>query len=423
MQYLLSIVIPTRNRQKYALAAVKQIYNVTDERVQIVISDNSDDDSLQKNISAHKFSGRVKYKYIPERIPGVDNYINGITMSDGEYLCNIGDDDGIMRYIADVVEWAKRNDIEAITPLLSCQYFWPGVFEDYKDGKMIMSGVEKEYYKLKSPQEGLIEIIKSGGVNYYHQEVAKMYHAVVKKECFDKVKQISGSYCGGLVPDVYLSTAFSLVVKEVLFLGIPLTIPGICPESESGRTANKKDHGKLKDFTYWCGQDYTWSKKVPFFYSSSTIWADSLMHALEDMGAYDMADLFSLKDFTIDCMRLYPKYKKELLKFYYENTGSHLEDYEPNKASRNKSIAEELKVILIKTGAKLPEPMKRFIKKMLRMKTTMPSEQFGLNNHPDAEDIIKAEELVYNFVKEDVDVYLKRMKNGEFGLESSNGLG
>jgi len=321
MEYLLSIIIPTRNRQQYALAATKQAYSVTDERVQIVVSDNSDDDSLSKDIGAQNFTERVKYKYIPKRIPGVDNYISGISMSDGEYLCNIGDDDGIMRYIADVVEWARINNIEAITPSINSQYFWPGVFEEYPNGKLDVYAVKKDYLEIKSPKEGLIEVLKNGGAEFYKFEVAKMYHGIVKKEYFDKIKQITGKYCGGLVPDVYLSTAFSLIIEKVLFIGLPLTIPGVCASSESGRTANKKDYGELKDFSYWCGQEYKWSSKVPYFYSSYTIWADSLMHALEDMGHYEKADLFDLKSFTVACLKLYPEYSDLLKKFYYQNSG------------------------------------------------------------------------------------------------------
>lgn len=50
MKYLLSIVIPTRNRKYYAINTIKQILNVTDENVQIIVSDNSDNGSLKENI-------------------------------------------------------------------------------------------------------------------------------------------------------------------------------------------------------------------------------------------------------------------------------------------------------------------------------------------------------------------------------------
>ena len=118
---LLSIVVPTRNRQFYAVQTIKQILKVTDKCVQIVVSDNSDDDRLRmlvKNLDDQ----RVKYEYIAERIPGVDNYANGISMSDGEYVCCIGDDDGVLREIVDLAQWASENNVKAIKPGVQAAY-------------------------------------------------------------------------------------------------------------------------------------------------------------------------------------------------------------------------------------------------------------------------------------------------------------
>ena len=40
--FLLSVVIPTKNRENYASATVEQILNINDDRIQVVIQDNSD---------------------------------------------------------------------------------------------------------------------------------------------------------------------------------------------------------------------------------------------------------------------------------------------------------------------------------------------------------------------------------------------
>ena len=59
--YLLSIVVPTRNRQKFCLEAVKQILSVTDERVQIVVTDNSDENTLERQFNLLCSSVSAKY--------------------------------------------------------------------------------------------------------------------------------------------------------------------------------------------------------------------------------------------------------------------------------------------------------------------------------------------------------------------------
>lgn len=48
--YLLSIIIPTRNRQSVLLKSLEQIYRLVNDDVQIVIQDNSEDDRLRTEI-------------------------------------------------------------------------------------------------------------------------------------------------------------------------------------------------------------------------------------------------------------------------------------------------------------------------------------------------------------------------------------
>ena len=48
VEYLLSIVVPTRNRQFYAIQTIKQILSIADKSIQVVVSDNSDDNSLKE---------------------------------------------------------------------------------------------------------------------------------------------------------------------------------------------------------------------------------------------------------------------------------------------------------------------------------------------------------------------------------------
>ena len=50
MSYLLSVVIPTKNRGYYCLEAVKQILALNYPEVQICIQDNSDTDQLSQEI-------------------------------------------------------------------------------------------------------------------------------------------------------------------------------------------------------------------------------------------------------------------------------------------------------------------------------------------------------------------------------------
>lgn len=320
MEYLLSIVIPTRNRQHYALETVKQILGVMDSRVQIIVSDNSDDDSLGAKI-AELCSSRIKYKFISKRIPGVDNYANGIAMSDGKYICCIGDDDGVLRYIVDVTEWADKNDIKAIKPGTQCTYLWPNAVEVYKTGNLSVDAINLNYW-YEDVSKNLKAFLKSGCIDLMGALLPKAYHGIVRRDIFEKIKEKTGRYCGGLSPDIYLSICLSLLVDKVLCLNAPLTIFGVCKQSTSADTLNKLSYGKLEDAPHFIGQEYEWSNKVPRYYCRYNIWADSALHAINDMEEYDLLDEFSVESLTAQCKIEYGGFKKEINENFDLNNGN-----------------------------------------------------------------------------------------------------
>ena len=345
MEYLLSIVVPTRNRQIYAIQTVKQILAVMDHRVQIVVSDNSDDDSLSKMIDDLNDS-RLKYQFIKERIPGVGNYANGISMSDGRYVCCIGDDDGVLREILEITEWANKNDIKAIKPGVQAAYIWPNTVELYKTGCLSLDKVDTEYTYV-DPKQELSAFLKAGCIDFPEAKLVKAYHGIVRRDIFEGLKSRTGHYCGGLSPDIYLSVSLSLMVEKVLCLNVPVTIFGACKQSTTGDSLNKINVGKLEDAPHFVGQKYEWSDKVPRFYCGMNIWADSAMHALCDMKADDMLAEYSIEHLTAFLLMNYKEYSGEIMENFTQNNGDKKTlDYlmqQEASAYRKKKIKDTLK--------------------------------------------------------------------------------
>ena len=79
-EYLLSVIIPTKNRQYYCLNSVKQILSCYGNRVEIVVQDNSDDDSLGAEIDALR-AENVIYHYQGGILSFVDNFDIAIGLS------------------------------------------------------------------------------------------------------------------------------------------------------------------------------------------------------------------------------------------------------------------------------------------------------------------------------------------------------
>lgn len=318
--YLLSILIPTQNRQFYCAFAVKQIYACTDDRVQIVVQDNSDDDSLKGMLEAESYSDRVEYYYISDVIPCSANYNAAISHAKGEYVCSIGDDDGVLPQIVEMTEFAKKHHIGAVHPNVGALYYWPAV-SDAAEGKLIL-GKHNATFTLADPKDAIQKLLSEGCQHYMTMPLAKGYHGIVRRDYFEKVHEITGQYCGALSSDMFMCVTLSLTVDRVLMIDHPVTISGACRASTSGDSINKKNFGPLDTCPLFVGQEYRWSDRVPAFYSGNTVWADSGVHAFEAMGRQDLLALFNIEKLSALCTFKFPQFESEVLETLQKNNRS-----------------------------------------------------------------------------------------------------
>lgn len=313
-KYLLSVIIPTRNRQDVLLKSLDQILAVITDSVQIVIQDNSDDDFLGTKIATLGYSN-IKYNYTKQRLSFVDNFDTATALADGKYLCMIGDDDGICEEIIDAVRWADKHGYDSIIPNVDFEYFWPNSIKLYNMESHGIARIleSKPTTKAIDSVKGVKNVLKNGCQYYMKYDVVKLYHGIVKRDCLEKVHDIAGKYFGGVSPDIYISIALSLVCKKNLRITAPLTIAGVCKNSGSADSSNGKHVGKYCDMPHLNGHmDYPWSELVPKFYSAETVWADSAIKAVEDMKRTDLLKYYNFSAFDAVCKLNYGDYSKWL---------------------------------------------------------------------------------------------------------------
>ena len=123
---LLSIIIPTRNRQKYTISAITSIIGISTPDLELVVQDNSDSRDLEEYIRNNVDDTRLKYNYTSTPLSMIDNFNTAVGLASGKYLCLIGDDDGVNPEIIEATRWADMNDIDALKPTVSVGYLWPG---------------------------------------------------------------------------------------------------------------------------------------------------------------------------------------------------------------------------------------------------------------------------------------------------------
>ncbi|MBM7453028.1 glycosyltransferase involved in cell wall biosynthesis [Acholeplasma morum] len=278
---LLSIVMPTRNRQKYALEVVKNILLFNKAEVEIVIEDNSDDECLRLMLGDLINDNRVKYRYNKKRVSFVENFNNAISSSTGEYIVIVGDDDGVLPEIVDVVYWAKRNDIETIQYNRSYSYVWP---TEEGSGKLTLRGFRFNRRCIDTNKE-LKKMVISGDFYYTKYKLMNIYHGIVKRKWLEKIKEITGAYINGLTPDIYASVSLSLLINKYCYLDYPLTFNGVCRQSGTAQAIRGEHTGNdIYRAPHFIGQDrYEWDQRFPKVYTVSTIWGETAIKALNDI--------------------------------------------------------------------------------------------------------------------------------------------
>lgn len=325
--YILSVIVPTKNREIYANKTIRQIMQTCGNAVEVVVQDNGTSDTLEKLLEDIKDRRNLIYHHTYEVLSFVDNFNQALQLATGEYVIIIGDDDGVTSELLKIAMWAKKNNIDIIKPNLNIIYFWPGskVFPEEKDmGTLkISSSTQKISYSSASLEVN--KLLKNSCQDYLKYDLVKIYHGLVKRDLVGRIKEKTGRYIGGLSPDIYLSVSLSLVAdKPVVSVDVPLTISGICGGSGSSQSSTGEHTGKLQDAPHFRGhKSYEWSKNVPAFYSVETIWADSALAAIKDI-APERMNGFRMEKLLHSCIKKYPEYKDIALKNYKSSGGNRM---------------------------------------------------------------------------------------------------
>ncbi len=297
---LLSIVIPTRNRRTYVESAVASILAIDDPQIELVIQDNSDEQILSESLSGYLKDCRLKYRYTPPPLSSVGNFNNAIQHATGEYVCIIGDDDGINPQILEAVRWAKANNIDALTGNLCANYRWANTgapntfFTKMTDSTLTVTHFSGRFRQVDI-EKSLREFCNSGFTYHIEYDLPRVYHGIVKRVLLNELHYKNGAYIKALSPDIYLSLAITNYVKNLVVIDYPLTIPGVCQKSSSVIEGQINNHPRgLNAIPHLQNNPgYVWTKEVPALYTIETIWADSSFHAFRDINREDLLERFN----------------------------------------------------------------------------------------------------------------------------------
>lgn len=312
---LLSIVIPTRNRQYCAESAIKGILSIESNDFELIVQDNSDSEELRASVDTYKNDCRLRYYYSADTLPTVDNFSLAFRHAKGEYICAIGDDDFVNPEIVQACAWAKRNGLDAISDgRWGTKYFWPGFGSEKpqtgEGGKLQIQKFSGNIEML-DPEVELCRCVRSGGMSL--QRLPRPYLGIVRRACLVESLNCIATSRVGTCPDMFYAVAVSAKIKRMCVLDYPLAIAGYSPASAGQLIVLHRHEGRLEDAPHLRARpDFEWPEVIPRFYSVNTFYAESALRGLQATGRRDLIERFNLPFLYVMCAILNPEYRREM---------------------------------------------------------------------------------------------------------------
>lgn len=288
MKYLLSIVIPTKDRYFYLKRLLSLLVSYNSNEIEIVLQDNTEDNrEIVEFLNALKWP-HIKYDHTPKQIPISDNSDKAILNSTGEYVCFIGDDDAVLSNICDIVESLKNKHIDAcITKTVV--YNWP----DFKDDSLFHlsasvvyrkgTGTCKEIDSNKELKNALSNGFKNMGC------MPRVYQGVVSRAKLDEVYEKYGTYFPGASSDMANAVALCIVGCSCLYIDQPSIISGQSKNVGGGeRLMQSIKHISEIPFLPKNLNEH-WNNQLPQLWCSDSIWPESAYQTLIDGGCKELA--------------------------------------------------------------------------------------------------------------------------------------
>lgn len=245
-----TICIPTRNRQRYCIEAIKAIAESDETDFEVIVADNSDDATILDDYFRTQLNDS-RFRLLPPTgtvLPMVDNWERTIPEVRGRWITMIGDDDHIdpgvlqllRRYERDqpdleVVGWARLNfnwpDNRIIATLAAVPV---GHGTHVPDRKIMRDQLYRWSQRERRP---------AGGFG--------IYHGAVRRSLMERIKRkFSNRYFENPTVDFDNICKVILEAKSMIYCQRPFSVLGACAASNSSSTQSFKVMQKLVDEYY-----------------------------------------------------------------------------------------------------------------------------------------------------------------------------
>ncbi len=291
---LLSVVVPTKDRYKYLKHLIKLIQSYNSDEWEIVVQDNTDDNTeILEFLKELNFPG-CKYFHEIGQLPMTTNADKAILHSEGEYVCFLGDDDGVCPNAIEYCKLMKEKGYDALRSNLA-GYYWPDAVSNYDGahGKVIIPKVSGVHTIFKT-EDVLMDVINRGFVD--RGNLPSVYHGIASRKALNIVYDKCQTFFPGQSPDISNGIAMALVLDHFLYIDDVVTISGASKFHGGATVGNFKRYPQITDMVWFRpGAEAIWDKRLPKIAVGSIIWAESSIETLKNMGREDLVELIDFE--------------------------------------------------------------------------------------------------------------------------------
>lgn len=301
---ILSIIVPTLDRHATLPHTLATIAFQEADAIECIVSDNnSSDDSFEIAKSFTSSDARFSCVQTEQRLSMSKHWEFALTKASGEYICFLGDDDGVMpgaleRSIALLAELDWPEALNSV----NCEYHWPS------------SPVPHQASTLKLPiynaleEHSSVEALRAlARCEKLYTELPMLYRGWVRRDTLESIKKRTGKVFRSCVPDVYSSIAVAAVSKSYWWTTEPLFIEGVSGYSNGAKAAV----GSLDaDASFFIPGTIPFHRSLPYCPATSFLVAESLLQAHE-AGLIECSMLMRTRRLLKDVLRATQNYSKE----------------------------------------------------------------------------------------------------------------
>ena len=193
---LYSIIMPTRDRADVLNFAIKTVLKLNWSNFELIVMDNCSSPETRQVVDAFE-SPNIRYFRSPERLSMADNWEQGLSHANGDYVTFLGDDDGIMPDALEIAERFHERWPDQILTWWPFSWLWPDfLVPNYQNMAQLYLGDHVE----KIDARRFLKDLLAGRKDW--TSLPTLYCSFVPRAKIEQIRSEHGRFFLASLPDV-----------------------------------------------------------------------------------------------------------------------------------------------------------------------------------------------------------------------------